>query len=441
MPEMSSSLPECACRPPSPASLLRSFSFCTGIENSSPVIQGPDGKPCRIDQMAASGHDKRWREDFRLVHELGLRCLRYGPPYYRTHTGPGRYDWSFADATLYELARLDITPIADLCHFGLPDWLGNFQNPDFPRYFAEYAEAFSRRYPWVWLYTPVNEMLVTAEYSALRGFWNERLCSDRAFVTALSNIVEANIRASEAICRCCHPWFVQSEATRYYHPYDPDAIGHAEYLNAQRFLSFDLNYARMPETSLVEYLFENGMSLARLDYFMKRQIRAACIMGTDYYETSESVVFADGTSDRSNVLGYYGLTRQYYDRYHLPIMLTETNQIQDLNAAFWLERQWANVLRLRQEGFPIIGFTWYSLTDQVDWDIDLREQRGNVTENGLYDLDRQIRRTGLAYQRIIRDWSEVMVENPRLVPVRAERRRAINGRTEPEPGRVPGIPG
>lgn len=254
-----------ACPPLTPANLLRSFSFCTGIENSAPVIAGPDGRPLRVDQMASSGHDWRWREDFRLVRELGLRCLRYGTPYHLTHTGPGRYDWSFADAAFGELRRLGIVPIADLCHFGLPDWLGNFQNPDFPRYFAEYAQAFARRYPWIWLYTPVNEMLVTAEYSALHGYWNEGLRSDRAFVTALGNVVEANVRASEAILRAADPWFVQSEATRYYHPYDPDAAAHADYLNERRFLSLDLNYGRRPSPRMVDYLLGNGMAPARLD--------------------------------------------------------------------------------------------------------------------------------------------------------------------------------
>jgi beta-glucosidase/6-phospho-beta-glucosidase/beta-galactosidase len=388
--------------------LARSFIFCTGIENSAPIIAGPDGKPLRIDQMAASGHYQRWREDFQLVCDLGLRCLRYGPPYYRTHVGPGRYDWTFADETFTELRRLGIVPIADLCHFGLPDWLGNFQNPDFPRYFAEYAGAFARRYPWVRLYTPVNEMMITAEYSALLGYWNEQLRSDRAFVTALIHTVEANIRASEAIREVCNPWFVQSEATRYYHPYNPDATKRTAHLNQRRFLSFDLNYSHSPSALMLEYLLENGMLPAQFHYFMDRDIRPSCIMGTDYYETSESIVYPDGTTKRSNVLGYYGLTRQYYSRFRLPIMHAETNQFQQLNASYWLERQWANVLRLRQEGYPIIGFTWYSLTDQVDWDIDLTEQRGHFNANGLYDMERRIRRAGVEYRRIVHDWSPAL---------------------------------
>lgn len=392
----------------SPSSLTRSFTFATGIENSAPIITCPDGKPHRVDQMAASSHYQRWREDFQLVHDLGLRCLRYGPPYYRTHVAPGRYDWSFADETFAELRRLGIEPIADLCHFGLPDWLGNFQNPEFPHYFAEYADAFARRYPWVWLYTPVNEMLITAEYSALRGYWNEQLCSDSAFVTALCNAVEANIRASEAIMRVTDAWFVQSESTRYYHPYNPDAVALTAHLNELRFLSLDLNYSHAPSGRMLQYLLANGMSLAKFDYFMNRSIRPSCIMGTDYYETSEMVVYPDSSTTRSNVLGYYGLTRQYFNRFRLPIMHTETNQYQPLNAAYWLERQWANVLRLRQEGYPMIGFTWYSLTDQVDWDVDLRLPRGHVNSSGLYDLERRIRRVGVEYKRIVRDWGAGM---------------------------------
>jgi beta-glucosidase/6-phospho-beta-glucosidase/beta-galactosidase len=72
-----------------------------------------------------------------------------------------------------------------LCHFGVPDWLGDFQNPDFPTLFAEYAKAFAERYPWVRYYTPVNEIFIAATFSAQYGWWNERLASDRAFVNAL----------------------------------------------------------------------------------------------------------------------------------------------------------------------------------------------------------------------------------------------------------------
>jgi beta-glucosidase/6-phospho-beta-glucosidase/beta-galactosidase len=123
------------------------FMFATGIENSYPTISLPDGSTKRVDSMIKCGHDRRWQEDFDLVRKQGIEFLRYGAPYYQVHLGPGRYDWDFSDATFGHLYRSGIVPIADLCHFGVPDWLGDFQNPDFPNQFAEYAAAFARRFP------------------------------------------------------------------------------------------------------------------------------------------------------------------------------------------------------------------------------------------------------------------------------------------------------
>ena len=122
------------------------FMFATGIENSYPTILLPNGSTKRVDEMEKAGHYKNWRKDFELVKELGLEFLRFGPPYYKTHLAPGKYDWSFADETLNYLKELHITPIVDLCHFGVPDWIGSFQNPDFPQLFAEYSKAFSERF-------------------------------------------------------------------------------------------------------------------------------------------------------------------------------------------------------------------------------------------------------------------------------------------------------
>jgi beta-glucosidase len=162
---------------------MHGFMFATGIENSYPTIKGG----ARIDQMEKCGHYGRWREDLELVRDLGMHYLRWGPALHRTFLGPGRYDWDWTDEVMAEMGRLDIHPILDLCHFGVPDWLGNFQNPDFPRYFAEYAQAFAARFPHVQYWTPVNEILITTLFSAKYGWWNECLTTDDAYVRATLN--------------------------------------------------------------------------------------------------------------------------------------------------------------------------------------------------------------------------------------------------------------
>jgi beta-glucosidase/6-phospho-beta-glucosidase/beta-galactosidase len=147
-------------------------------------------------------------------------------------------------------------------------------------------------------------------------------------------------------------------------------------------------------------------------FFLHNRLKQHCILGNDYYRTNEHRVFENGHTTASvEVFGYTEITRQYYNRYRLPIMHTETNLVEGPvgdEAVHWLWKEWANVLRLRNVGIPTVGFTWYSLTDQVDWDTALREQNGNVNALGLYDLDRNIRNVGRAYKRLIRDWREVL---------------------------------
>ena len=99
--------------------LKPSFIFATGIENSTPTRAHGQ---VRVDEMEKCGHYKHWRTDFRLAAELGIRFLRYGPPLYKTFVGPGQYDWTLADDAFNELRTINMVPIVDLCHFGVPDW-------------------------------------------------------------------------------------------------------------------------------------------------------------------------------------------------------------------------------------------------------------------------------------------------------------------------------
>ncbi|MCW8086490.1 family 1 glycosylhydrolase [Sabulicella glaciei] len=396
------------------------FIFATGIENSYPTVAGR-----RVDQMEACGHYRHWREDFALVRELGLSFLRYGPPLHRVWQGDGRHDWEWTDQAFAELLRLGIVPIVDLCHFGVPDWVGDFRNPDFPALFARYAGAFAERFPWVQLYTPVNEIFICAQFSGRYGWWNEGERTDRGFVTALKHLVKANVLAMEAILeRRPDALFIQSESSEYFHAVNPAAIAPAEAMNQQRFLSLDLNYGRRVDSGMYEFLLDNGMTRDEYHFFLGRHLRRHCVLGTDYYVTNEHLVEADGrTRAAGDIFGYAEITRQYHERYRMPVMHTETNLLEGPTggeAVAWLRKQWANALRIRNAGIPMLGFTWYSLTDQVDWDTTLREANGNVNPLGLYDLDRKIRAVGREYRRIVEEWSSVLPTHSHslVLPVR-----------------------
>ncbi|MEJ5962973.1 family 1 glycosylhydrolase [Pedobacter immunditicola] len=385
------------------------FMFCTGIENSYPTIQLPDGKIKRVDEMEKTGHYHRWQEDFLLVKEMGIDFLRYGPPYYKTHCGPGRYDWNFTDESFRYLRQLKITPIVDLCHFGVPDWLENFQNPDWPSYFAEYAKAIANRFPYIELYTPINEIFIAATYSALNGWWNERMATEEAFVTALKNLCKANVLAMKAILKVQpKATFIQSESSEYFHAEHPCCLGYVRFLNEKRFLSLDLTYGFPVSVDIYEYLLENGMTKQEYSWFRNNDVTGKCIMGNDYYATNEHLVHMDfSVTPAGEIFGYYVITHQYFSRYRLPVMHTETN-IAEPYADGWLKKEWANAYRLKQDGVPLVGFTWYSLLDQMDWDSALTQDSGNVNPLGLFDLNRKIRPVGVTYKNLICGWKDML---------------------------------
>jgi beta-glucosidase len=381
------------------------FLFATGIENSYPTIAGG----VRIDQMDKCGHYARWEEDFALVRELGIPALRYGPAYYRTHVGPNRFDWSSADEPMRRLRELRIEVIADLCHFGVPSWLGGFQDPAFPVLFAEYARTFARRYPWVRYFTPVNEIFVCASFSARLGWWNEQETSDAAFVRAMRNLCMAHELAVEAILtERPDAIIVQGESAEHFHAAGKAAQKEADHWNAVKYLSLDLTLGHELAPGMAAYLHDHGVSSNDLSFFRERRAHGQRWIGLDYYSTCEHRVTSTGRrSVAQNGLGFRRLATEYWHRYHLPLFHCETNRASHL-AVDWLKSQWDDVLSLRSSGVPMRGFTWYSLTDQIDWQHCLRVERNEVHPVGLFDLDRKVRPVGRAYRDVVARWNDVL---------------------------------
>jgi len=382
---------------------MAEFMFATGIECSYPTI---DGGRWRRDQLYETDHYHYWLRDLELVKEIGLKYLRYGFPIHLVYHGRNKFDWSFTDAVCDAMQRLGIVPIIDLVHFGLPDWLENFQNTELAECLGVYAAAFAERYSWIRFYTPVNEMYVTARMSALEGAWNEQMRSERAFVTATRNVARANVLMMQAILEIRpDAIFVNSESSEFYQACcaDEEVQRIADFENQRRFIAMDLLYAKPVRNDIRAYLMENGMPPEEYEWFMTQNSRDRSILGVDYYEWNEKVINSDGRPEiLGELFGWYVITQQYYQRYGRPVMHTETNTPDAEEAPNWLLRQWHNVELIRRDGIPVVGFTWYSLQDQVDWNIGLTKALGNVFPVGLFDLNREPRVVAQAYKHLIK---------------------------------------
>lgn len=356
---------------------LRPFLFATGVENSCPTVAGG----ARIDQMDRCGHYARWEEDFALVRESGLNALRYGPAYYRVHTAPDHYDWDICDAQMHRLRALEITVIADLCHFGVPSWLGGFQDEAFPVLFAAYAGAFARRYPWIRHFTPVSGIFRCAVNSALRGWWNECESSEAAFVRAMRNLCMAHELAVEAIlAERPDAIIVLGESTEPFRPGEFGATMDADHWSALGCLSTDLVTGHELAPGMARLLNEHGVTSNDLSFFRERRAAGQRWLGVDTPGLAAA-----------------------HRRYALPLFPGVGSSSNGI-AADCLDERWAEAMTVRSSDVPVTGFAWYPLTDRIDWRPSADAAVHEPQPVGLYDLRRHIRAVGRRHREIVQSW-------------------------------------
>src|SRR5688572_13395386 len=143
----------------------KEFLWATGIEDTFiTAVYQKTGRS--LDEYELTDHYNLWNEDFVRMKELGVRTCRYGIPWHRIQPAPGVWDWNWTDQVIDRLLKLEIQPIVDLVHYGVPAWIFNaYLNPDFPDRMAEYAWEVANRYRgqlrW---FTPFNEPRIAAWY-------------------------------------------------------------------------------------------------------------------------------------------------------------------------------------------------------------------------------------------------------------------------------------
>src|SRR5206468_10267788 len=100
---------------------------------------------------------------------------------------------------LNRLKQLGIAPIAGLLHHGSGPHYTSLLDPALPDMLARHAEQVATRYPWITMYTPVNEPLTTARFSGLYGHWYPHGRDNRTFLRCLLTQCRAVTLAMAAV--------------------------------------------------------------------------------------------------------------------------------------------------------------------------------------------------------------------------------------------------
>jgi dTDP-4-dehydrorhamnose reductase len=358
-------------------------------------------------QMTRSGHLER-PEDLDLVAQLGIRTLRYPVLWELTAPDhPARLDFRWADERMSRLRTLGIQPIVGLIHHGSGPAYTHLLDEGFPRLLGQYAGNVAARYPWAEAYTPVNEPLTTARFSALYGHWYPHSRDDRSFARALVNQCRGIVLAMRAI-REVNPRarLVQTEDLG--KTYSTPAMKYqADFDNERRWITWDLLTGRVGrEHPLYGFLIASGIP----DEELQELRDAPCppdIVGINHYVTSNRFLdddctlypaafhgrnarqtYADVEAVRvpAPVTSWRALLQEVWSRYQRPLAITEAHLGCSVDEQVrWFHEAWISAQTARAAGIDVLGVTSWALFGSFNWNV-LLTRDGTHYEPGAFDL-------------------------------------------------------
>ncbi len=359
-----------------------------------------------FDQLVRSGHHAR-TSDLELIARLGVRTVRY-PVLWERHAPRGleAADWSWSDERLRRLRDLGIEPIVGLVHHGSGPAHTNLLDERFPEELAAYARAVAERYPWVTRFTPINEPLTTARFSALYGHWYPHARDDASFVRALLIQCRATALAMRAIREVTPEAELVTTEDLGATQSTPSLAYQAAYENERRWLSIDLLCGRVDRAHpLWMRLTAAGADKTILAELRERPCPPT-IIGFNYYLTSERWLdevwnrwpaWSHGGNGRhryadvhavlaGKMRGLLPLLQAAWERFDLPLAITEVHLGGTRDEQLrWLVDIYDAASRARAAGIDVRAVTAWSMFGCYDWHILVTREEG-FYEPGLYDV-------------------------------------------------------
>lgn len=424
--------------------------FRWGTATSSHQVEGNnrnndwwawEQEPGRILNGARSGLACNWWQDAEAdldrAAEMGTNAHRFSIEWSRVETQPGLYDEAALGRyreILQAMHARGIEPMVTLHHFTNPIWLvhkGGWENEgvvvDFQRYVRVVADRLGDLVP---LWVTINEPMVYTVMAYLDARFPPGKSSLRAGLQVARNMLLGHAVAYHAIKEL-----------------RPDAqVGIARQLRL-----FEPSSPRSPldriATRMLHQIFNESFNQAlvtgRLTWPLgrgrfERVANTLDFFGLNYYTrdlvafspTSPQQLFtrrhyADGAEMSDNHYGEIypqGIIKalKMVAAYKLPIYITENGlpDADDDQRPGFILRHLRQVWAAIQFNTPVMGYYFWSLTDNFEW------ERGWVERFGLISLDettqeRKMRRSGEMYGRICRggfiDWELVAEYAPALL--------------------------
>ncbi|WBH18144.1 sugar nucleotide-binding protein [Sphingomonas radiodurans] len=403
------------------------------------------------DQLRRTGHHDRL-DDLDRLAALGFTAIRYPLLWERVSPdSPDVADWDWCDTRMARLRDLGLRVIGGLVHHGSGPRYTNLLDDGFATGLARHAAAAAERYPWIEDWTPVNEPVTTARFSALYGHWYPHARDETAFWRALLNQIDAtrlSMRAIRAVTPTAR--LIQTDDLGRAWATEPLAQ-RAAFDNQRRWIGWDLLCGRVTSG---HPLWRRLCAIGFGDR-LRTIADDPCppdIIGINHYPTSDRFLdhriqryagepcaldaeqpFSDVPAVRALDPApepFAGALREAWERYGLPVALTEVHLGCTREEQMrWTRQAWSAATQARAAGVDVRAVTAWSVFGCQDWNTLIT--RPGVYESGLFDVTGGIvRPTALArqWQSIAEDGAEAVVDQPgwwqrpeRLIFARAPR--------------------
>ncbi|MDF3035300.1 MAG: sugar nucleotide-binding protein [Paucimonas sp.] len=359
-------------------------------------------------QCDETGHSDRL-DDIDRIAGIGIRRVRY-PVLWETVAPQSNQacNWAWHDERLERMRALGVAPIAGLVHHGSGPSYTDLMDKRFPKLLAEYALMVAERYPWIDMYTPVNEPLTTARFSGLYGHWYPHKADVASMLRALVNQCLGVVYSMRAI-RSVNPSAKLLQTEDMGKAFStPELQYQADYENERRWLSLDLLSGRVrPGHSWFTTFLECGIGVDELNVFVEE----ACtpdIIGINHYLTSERYLdhrlqhypeflnasppplYADVQAVRAELpvdsTGPEHRLQEVWDRYEVPLVISEAHHGGPRDEQLrWLRDMWNAARNVQDNGGDVRAVTVWSMFGCVDWNTLLTQKNG-FYESGLFDV-------------------------------------------------------
>lgn len=400
------------------------------IWDVAPAKKIKNGANCHI----ACDHYHRWKEDVALMKKMGLKSYRFSISWSRVMPKEGvvnKKGLQFYSDLVDELIKAGIEPLVTIYHWDLPlwaqkkgGWLSKKIIPLFTEYTKVVVDALSDR---VTYWIPMNE----PQCFIMNGHMTGAHAPFKHRYLALSKLTR--------ICLLAH-----AEAVNTVRKYakKPPKVGIA--MAAGAFVPKSENKEDIAEAK--RKTFYNGLGTMSNRWWADPIFKGEPVTAYGIYRTRKKDMpkikvkmdfvgvnvyqpFQDGSwgnkpadvpEDKKTSMGWiidgrvlYWTIRFFYERYGLPIMVTENGMaandeqdkvangaVHDNKRIGFIKEYLASVKRTVNEDIPVLGYQYWSLMDNFEW------AEGYEPRFGLIHVDyktgqRTLKDSAYEYKKII----------------------------------------